>query len=102
MGYYLLPDAYLLHLHPHEHDKMVCCRNKSAETTVDKKPLVCQEKEAFKQLHHPAVSFKLSFIAHKIGYVVKPLFPISPLAILLIPLPRGPPYPCLLNTITYV
>ncbi len=91
MGYYLLPDAYLLPLHPHEHDNPVCCKNFKEQTTVDKTPLVCQEKEEYKQVHHKASPITLNFIMEPVKHLIIPALPTPVLTNIQSHLPRAPP-----------
>jgi hypothetical protein len=58
MGYYLLPERYLLAFHPHEHDAHCCSiQNNYEGDIISPLPQHCPEKENYKQIY----DFQLKF-----------------------------------------
>jgi hypothetical protein len=52
MGYYLLPEHYLLSYHPHEHDPHCCSIHLENEgTIISPVPQHCPEKENYKLVY---------------------------------------------------
>jgi len=62
MGYYLLPEHYLLVFHPHEHDHHCCALHEGIDgDIVSPLPKHCPEKENYKQIYDLQLKFYFGF-----------------------------------------
>jgi hypothetical protein len=72
IGYYLLPEHYLLPFHPHEHDIHCCEQSQEFDGAVFKpSEKVCLEKENYKQIYYFALVYYKS-IAHQPVNILTP------------------------------
>lgn len=80
MGYYLLPEHYLLAWHPHEHDPICCELHEVYEgDLLTSTPKYCQEKENHKQVYSSEFGFFYSLFLPQFHLFIE----ITPLQVIL-------------------